>query len=31
MVRPDVRARFTFGDGDTYVMAVVAFNVGYRF
>jgi hypothetical protein len=31
MVRPDVRARFIFGDGDTYVMAVVAFNVGYRF
>ena len=31
MVRPDIRARFIFGDGDTYVMAVVAFNVGYRF
>ena len=31
MVRPDIRARFIFGDGDTYVMSVVAFNVGYRF
>lgn len=31
MIRPDVRARLIFGDGDTYVMGVFAFNVGYRF
>jgi hypothetical protein len=31
MIRPDVRARMIFGDGDTHVMTVFAFNVGYRF
>ena len=31
MVRPDLRARFIFGDGDTHVMAVFALNLGYRF
>jgi hypothetical protein len=31
MIRPDLRARLIFGDGDTHVMAVFAFNVGYRF
>ena len=31
MVRPDVRARLIFADGDTHAMAVMAFNVGYRF
>jgi hypothetical protein len=31
MVRPDLRARFIFGDGDTHVMAVFAINLGYRF
>lgn len=31
MVRPDLRARFIFGAGDTHVMAVFALNLGYRF
>jgi hypothetical protein len=31
MIRPDIRARMIFADGDTDLMAVFAFNVGYRF
>jgi hypothetical protein len=31
MIRPDIRALVIFADGDTHTMAVVAFNVGYRF
>lgn len=31
MIRPDLRARLIFGEGDTHIMTVFAFNVGYRF